>query len=151
MLYEFISYQMQTDDHLFWIAESKVLKGCVGQGDTLQGAITELEENEREWLSAAEETGIPIPSRTVHAEIPSSGKVSLRVSPFVHQQASDLSKELGISLNQFLNDAIVNYIASVESHTRKSLSSEYETVTIINFKEKQYTRKMDFDTELEEM
>ena len=32
MKYEFEVYQMKVEDHLFWVAKSKILKGCVGQG-----------------------------------------------------------------------------------------------------------------------
>ena len=45
MKYEFRVYQMQVDEHLFWIAKSTALKGCVGQGETAQEAISELETN----------------------------------------------------------------------------------------------------------
>ena len=31
MKYEFEVYQMKVEDHLFWVAKSKILKGCVGQ------------------------------------------------------------------------------------------------------------------------
>lgn len=62
MKYEFKVYQMQVDDHLFWIAKSTTLKGCVGQGDSVQEAISELEINESEWLITAENCNIPIPS-----------------------------------------------------------------------------------------
>ena len=36
MKYEFEVYQMQVEDHLFWVARSKILKGCLGQGDTAE-------------------------------------------------------------------------------------------------------------------
>ncbi len=56
---------MTVEGHAFWVAESKALKGCVGQGETSQEAIEELEQNEKEWLSAAAEVGIPIPAPIV--------------------------------------------------------------------------------------
>ena len=40
-----------------------------------------------------------------------SGKVSLRFSPFTHEEASNNAKALNISLNQYINDAIVYYNA----------------------------------------
>lgn len=46
----------------FYIAMSKSLRGCVGQGHTSAEAITELEENEQVWLETAIEYGIPIPA-----------------------------------------------------------------------------------------
>lgn len=46
----------------FYIAMSKKLRGCVGQGITVAEAIAELEENEKVWLDTAIEYGIPIPA-----------------------------------------------------------------------------------------
>ena len=62
MKYEAAIYQTTVGNHSFWVAESKVLKGCVGQGDTYASAKKELEQNEIEWLETAEEIGIPIPA-----------------------------------------------------------------------------------------
>lgn len=55
MLYEFNVYQTEVENHIFWIAESKSLKGCVGQGETYSEAIRELEDNEKKWLKTAKE------------------------------------------------------------------------------------------------
>lgn len=61
MKYPFIAYQTQVEGHIFWVAECLTLKGCVGQGDTLESACKELEENETEWLKTAEKYNIEIP------------------------------------------------------------------------------------------
>lgn len=52
---------MQVEDHAFWVAESKTLKGCVGQGETSDEAIAELEKNEKEWIDTAGEFGMSVP------------------------------------------------------------------------------------------
>ena len=65
MKYEFEVYQMKVEDHLFWVAKSKILKGCVGQGETTAEAVNELEGNEFEWLETAKQCGIPIPDMHV--------------------------------------------------------------------------------------
>ena len=44
-----------------------------------------------------------------------SGKFTVRVSPYVHKQASKLADQLGISLNQYINDAIVTQNATLIS------------------------------------
>lgn len=46
-----------------------------------------------------------------------SGKFTVRVSPYVHKQASKLADQLGISLNQYINDAIVTQNATLISKT----------------------------------
>ena len=109
MKYEFTVYRMSVEGHDFWVAESKSLKGCVGQGETCEEAISELESNELEWLETAKKYGITIPPVSVHKEMEFSGKTMLRLSPFTHEQASENAKRLGISLNQYLNDAVVAY------------------------------------------
>lgn len=107
MKYPFSVFQTQVDSNVFWIAKSSILKGCVGQGDTLDEAVAELAENEQEWLDTANEVGIPIPEVPIQQTTEYSGKISLRIAPSIHQRAVQLAKIEGISLNQYINDAIV--------------------------------------------
>ncbi len=107
MKYPFRVYQTQVEEHVFWIAECPTLKGCVGQGDTLEIALSELEANEQSWLELAQEYGIGIPELPVEQMNSYSGKLTLRVAPYVHQEAAELAKKQNISLNQYINDAIV--------------------------------------------
>ena len=65
MLYPFRVYQSRAEQHVFWVAKSALLKGCVGQGETAAEAVSELEANELEWIATAKEVGIPIPAVTV--------------------------------------------------------------------------------------
>lgn len=62
MKYGCIVYKTEVEGHIFWIAESKDLKGCVGQGETAEKALLELGKNEEEWLDTAKEYGIPFPA-----------------------------------------------------------------------------------------
>lgn len=161
MKYEFEVYQMEVEGHLFWVAKSKALKGCVGQGETADEAIKELETNESEWLLTAKEYGITIPPMSVRHEAAFSGKVSLRFSPFVHEEASKHAKEQGISLNQYLNDAVVYYNGLLKSsYANMALLKENTDVietnstTIINFddyRNKANTVNIQFDEDWEEM
>lgn len=139
MRYEFEVYQMKVEDHLFWVAKSKSLKGCVGQGNTSNEAIAELEQNEIDWLETAKLCGIPIPKATIKTDGSQfSGKVSLRFSPFVHERASEFAKQQGISLNQYINDAIVYYNSMLHERTgsistSKEKSIEKTSSSIIQF------------------
>ncbi|MBQ3077671.1 MAG: type II toxin-antitoxin system HicB family antitoxin [Clostridia bacterium] len=107
MKYPYRVYRTQVEDHVFWTAESPALKGCVGQGETLEEAVTELESNEQAWLELAEEYEMEIPEVPIEDFPVYSGKLTLRVAPYVHQQAAEMAKRQGVSLNQYLNDAIV--------------------------------------------
>ena len=65
MLYPFKTYQMTVERHTFWVAESSRLKGCVGQGETQEEAIKELEENERVWLQVATQYAMGVPDAQI--------------------------------------------------------------------------------------
>ena len=153
MLYEAKIYQMEVENHLFWIAESKVLKGCVGQGDTSDEALRELEENEKEWLDTAKEFHIPIPPQTIKKEKPFRGKFSLRMSPYVHEQAAEMAEELGSSLNQFINDAIISYTHEVRSSFHKPALHDNtpEVSRIIVFPDSKSNPYQNVKEKLEEM
>ena len=155
MLYEFSVYQMKVEEHLFWVAESKSLKGCVGQGETSSEAIRELEENEKEWLETARQFGIPIPPVSCRKEKTYSGKVSLRMSPYVHEKAAETAIDLGISLNQFVNDAIIEYTNKVNYTSHKNVDQNNELLdeNIISFTPKKDYRHKNtiLVEELEEM
>lgn len=107
MIYPYTTKYYEANDHTFWIAESACLKGCVGQGDTLEEAISQLNENEKEWLQTAKTLNIPIP-KLVPVQMPThSGKFTVRLSPATHADAAELAKSQGVSLTQYVNDAIV--------------------------------------------
>lgn len=115
MKYPFRVYQTQVEEHIFWIAECPTLKGCTGQGDTLATALAELEANEQSWLELAKEYGLEIPEIPMEHINVSSGKLTLRVAPHIHQEAAELAKKQGVSLNQYINDAIVAQNARIST------------------------------------
>lgn len=47
MKYPFNVFQMQVEQHVFWVAKSAQLNGCIGQGDSMEDAINELAEMRR--------------------------------------------------------------------------------------------------------
>lgn len=130
MKYPFKMYQMQVEDHIFWIAESLSLKGCIGQGDSLEDAQKELEENESVWLETAEEFNMDIPPIPIQKENAYSGKFTVRISPYTHEEAAELAKSQNISLNQYVNDAIVaqnNKLLAVQ-YVSPELKKEMQTL-----------------------
>lgn len=134
MLYEANIYQMKVEEHTFWVAESKVLKGCVGQGNSSDEAIKELEENEKEWINTARKFNIPIPPNSVKREKNYSGKITLRMSPYIHKRASEYAETLDISLNQYINDALSEYNEKIyHSFNDSSHNQSLVTSKIIDF------------------
>lgn len=120
MKYGYSVFQQEVEEHLFWIAKSNTLKGCVGQGDTLEEAVAELSENEVEWLETAKELEIPIPEESVHVDRQYTGKFALRMSPYVHYRVDCLAKELGISVNHLICDAIALHLNDLSIQAKSS-------------------------------
>jgi len=127
MKYPYNVKKMQVEGHVFWVAISPLLKGCVGQGDTLNEAIAALEANEEVWLETAVEFGIEIPEIPVEEAVTYSGKFMVRISSQEHKKASELAKKQGVSLNQYVNDAIV--ARNAECTLSNSVSKELSTLS----------------------
>ena len=129
MKYEASVYQMTVENHTFWIAESKLLKGCIGQGDTSAEAIAELEENEEEWLYSAKKYNIPIPDQTAKVPLAHNGKYALRLSPDVYDEALNQSKELGVSLNTYFSNAIAKYNNEIRTYLRRPIATSSKIIS----------------------
>ena len=71
--------------------------------------------NEEAWLETAKEFGIEIPEIPCEPINPFSGKFTVRVAPYVHKAAAEIAKKQGVSLNQYVNDAIVAQNSSIAS------------------------------------
>ena len=136
MLYGFKVKLMEVENHRFWAAESTELNGCVGQGDTMEEALQELAANEQEWIETAKEVGIPIPALVPETPSPYSGKFVVRVAPYIHQVAAECAKKQGISLNQYVNNAILaantaKTFADVFAGEVKNLKQAADKVSVI--------------------
>lgn len=112
MEYGFNVSMMEANGEKFWVAKSIDLKGCIGQGDSIDAAIKELRENEQVWIEIAKEEGEQLPeqtTKTLEDEYEYSGKISLRLSKRVHRDAAEQAKKDGVSLNRYIENAIVVY------------------------------------------
>lgn len=126
MNFPYIVQKIKANDHEFWMAESSTLNGCVGQGETPDEATCELAANEQIWLEIAQEEGIPIPEIPIFTPTTYSGKFTVRIAPKLHEEASKCAEKQGISLNQYVNDAIVAQNTGIGAlHELKSLISDF--------------------------
>lgn len=134
MKYPYNVFQTKVEKHVFWVAECPTLKGCVGQGETLDDAVAELETNVNEWIATATESGIEIPEVPIVSMSDYSGKFTVRVAPYVHKQAAEIAKKQGISLNQYVNDAIVtqNKMLSTALYIEPEIKSLAENLKVMN-------------------
>ena len=67
--------------------------------------------------------GITIPQIPIENASDYSGKMTLRISPTVHEQAAMYARREGISLNQYINDAVVAQNALMSVKPSKSIMS----------------------------
>lgn len=117
MKYGFNIRLVDFDGEQVWVAESADLKGCVGQGASVEEAISELAANERFWLEIAEKRGIDIPEPKVEINQEYSGKLTLRLGSRLHKDTVEAAKKDGVSVNQHIVNAVVAY------NTRRSAES----------------------------
>ena len=85
-------------------AEMLEFPGCYSSGETVEEALTNLEEAAKSWIEASLEQGHDIPAATGHNAY--SGKIALRLPAGLHKEAVRLAARDGVSLNQFLVNAI---------------------------------------------
>lgn len=129
MRFNFSVAQELVEDHTYWIARCKEVPTIVGQGTSPQEAIKELEENEQSWLEFAEELGLDIPVCQPLRPKNYSGKFMTRISPVAHSQAAAIATENGISLNQYVSDAISYYNGlNTDGNDNNFISSKIVTV-----------------------
>jgi antitoxin HicB len=91
-------------------AEILEFPGCFACGDTIDETYSSLEEAAYSWIEAASSQGQEIPSPMSHQEY--SGKIALRIPRARHRQAVLAASREGVSLNQFLLDAIAEKLGA---------------------------------------
>lgn len=87
-----------------YVAQVLELPGCISEGDTPDEAIENLDDAMRGWLQVALEDGGRIPEPLEAGEY--NGRILLRVSRSVHARCVRLAEADGVSLNQWLLEAI---------------------------------------------
>jgi len=113
--YKMISYQIQTDKGLQWVAEYPALPGVLGTAPELFDSIIDLENNAQVHLQFLKELGKPIPAEDALVnEKHYSGKILVRVPKSIHKLLSELSESEGVSLNSVIKDAISRYLGSIQ-------------------------------------
>ncbi len=136
MNYKMIIYKMDNGDGLDFVAEYPALKGVSGVGTNPQEAIESLELSAKFNIDALKEAGLPIPEEDAYIEDDYSGKVTLRLSKGLHRKVSDIANNQGISLNQYLNEAISSY-SSVQVFENQLVNKTFDFIllsTSTNFK-----------------
>jgi antitoxin HicB len=96
--YPAIIRELDPDEGGGFLAEIPDLPGCIADGETVQEALTNVENAVAEWIAAAEKLGRSIPDPPARAE-KFSGKWVQRVPRSLHRRLSVEAKREGVSLN----------------------------------------------------
>lgn len=106
MKYPFEVVFEKNEEETYWLAKSKTLSHVIGKGETPEEAIQLLNEMEDTWLEFCENKS-EVPKLEPIEQNEYSGRISLRLSKQTHAQAAKAAEEQGISLNQYINEAII--------------------------------------------
>lgn len=98
------------------------LPGCIAEGDTAEEALAHLNDIAHSWIESAKATGYPV-SPPIDYE-GASGKIALRISRRLHQLAAERADLEGTSLNQFIGNAVANYLGQQDGMRRIALQLE---------------------------
>lgn len=97
------------------------LPGCIAEGDTAEQALEQLESVAHSWMASATANGYPITPPIDYEG--ASGKIALRISRRLHQLAAERAALEGVSLNQFIGNALASYLGQQDGmrHLAKQL------------------------------
>lgn len=82
-----------------YIASFPELCGCITCGETMEKAVSNAIDAKKEWLAAAIEDGIDIPTPETSENY--SGQFKLRLPKSLHKQLAEDARRDGISMNQY--------------------------------------------------
>lgn len=110
------------------------LPGCIAEGDTAEEALAHLNAVAQSWIESATASGYPITPPVDYEG--ASGKIALRISRRLHQLAAERAELEGISLNQFVGNALASYIGQqdgmrrIAQHLERSLADSLQAAYV---------------------
>lgn len=88
------------DPEVGYVVEIKDLPGCITQGESIEEAMSNIEEVRELWIETAYEFGDDIPLPKSRKDY--SGKVLLRMPRSLHRQLVESAEGEGVSFNQYV-------------------------------------------------
>ena len=98
------------DENGGYSAEVLEMPGCLAQGDTAEEALKNLEGAMQSWVDALEGQGGTVPPPT--GDLVASGRLLLRLPKSLHRRATLLAERDGVSLNQFVVNALAEHLGA---------------------------------------
>jgi antitoxin HicB len=83
-----------------WLATVPALPGCMGDGDTREEALADVERAIIEWKDAAKQLGRDVPSPAA------LGQWRQRVPRSLHEKLKIIAAREGVSLNSFVSHVL---------------------------------------------
>lgn len=103
--------------------------GCIAEGNTADEALQNLEKTAISWINSAKFNGYPVNPPIDYEG--ASGKIALRISRRLHQLAAERADLEGVSLNQFIGNALAHYLGQQDGMRR--LAHEVQKNVCMNF------------------
>lgn len=107
------------DDGVF-VAHILELPGVIAGGETVEETNASLDDGIRSWVEHELNAGHSIPEPFDPEGF--SGKVTLRMTPFLHERAQLRAAVEGVSLNRLLEVAIATYLGEQTAHQQRALT-----------------------------
>jgi predicted RNase H-like HicB family nuclease len=99
-------------------AEILEFAGCFAEGETADETYRNLEEAARGWVEAVLDKGEMVPVPLTNYEV--SGKFALRLPRGLYARAAKVAAKEGVSLNQFVVDAVAERTGEISTLHRLS-------------------------------
>lgn len=102
-----------SDEDEAYIVTCREFPGLSAFGDTQESALAEAQTALTLMIEAYKESGIDLPPPNVEEEF--SGQFRVRLPKSLHRQAAEIASEEGVSLNQFVLNAVALKVGAVSA------------------------------------
>lgn len=128
--YKMVTYTIDTDQGIQYVAEYPVLTGVSGTGSTDLDAINDLKVNAKEHIKTLKELGLIVPDEnTDYLDIENySGKISYRPGKYLHKKLSETAELFKISINSLISNAVSAYIGNNDLQLIEEVKEEINHV-----------------------
>jgi antitoxin HicB len=101
----------------YWVARVAELPHCMIHAETAEEAVRDIEEVKRDWIESNLERGLAIPEPRPRRY---SGQIRLRITPSLHRILADRAETEGVSLNQYMGQALAQSVGIAAKRRRKT-------------------------------
>ncbi len=110
------NFKVYKDEFNDWVCEYNDIPGLIGVGSTVEEAITEAKVFLDLHLDTLDQENAEYPSKSSLNN--HSGRITVRVSKSTHRRVAQFAENENISINQFITDAIHEYLGFTKTNTK---------------------------------